>query len=357
MQQPFASPGEALEHYGVKGMRWGVHKEEETSSEDSSSTEKVVSDAKAKAKAANNAKTKAYMAAANSVTTTPQQAVKNVRRDRENFAKKFESADGDGKGLTPTQKKLLIGGAVGITAIGGVYLAKKYGLGTTSEIPKFRPGDKVSLEEFIQLRQQSQFAALMGHSQYITDASFQRSAFELPAGHTFHRLSYDPEATFGKSTYALHSIEDFHRYVASGFMGIHELDMAKMQHVTWKSTKAIKVPELTEVLDTVRDVLAEERKVGKSAISDRDVIDSYSKWSGGGWGEGNGYGGGRNLLNSLKAKGYSAIVDEGDGGILGESPLLMFDTSGMGPKTSTFVGREAVKTAQQSLTEIANRKT
>ena len=26
-QQPFASPGEALEHYGVKGMRWGVRKE------------------------------------------------------------------------------------------------------------------------------------------------------------------------------------------------------------------------------------------------------------------------------------------------------------------------------------------
>lgn len=30
-QQPFASPGEALEHHGVKGMRWGVRKEEETS--------------------------------------------------------------------------------------------------------------------------------------------------------------------------------------------------------------------------------------------------------------------------------------------------------------------------------------
>src|SRR4051794_26715292 len=29
-QQPFASPGEALEHHGVKGMRWGVRKEEET---------------------------------------------------------------------------------------------------------------------------------------------------------------------------------------------------------------------------------------------------------------------------------------------------------------------------------------
>lgn len=30
-QQPFASPGEALEHFGVKGMRWGVRKESSSS--------------------------------------------------------------------------------------------------------------------------------------------------------------------------------------------------------------------------------------------------------------------------------------------------------------------------------------
>jgi hypothetical protein len=28
-QQPFASPEEALEHYGTKGMRWGVRKEDD----------------------------------------------------------------------------------------------------------------------------------------------------------------------------------------------------------------------------------------------------------------------------------------------------------------------------------------
>lgn len=38
-QQPFASPGEALSHYGVKGMRWGVRKEEETSSRDGAKPE------------------------------------------------------------------------------------------------------------------------------------------------------------------------------------------------------------------------------------------------------------------------------------------------------------------------------
>lgn len=39
-QQPFASPGEALEHYGTKGMRWGVRKEEETG--ERTSTGKIV---------------------------------------------------------------------------------------------------------------------------------------------------------------------------------------------------------------------------------------------------------------------------------------------------------------------------
>lgn len=37
-QQPFASPGEALKHHGVKGQKWGVRKEEETSGRDSAST-------------------------------------------------------------------------------------------------------------------------------------------------------------------------------------------------------------------------------------------------------------------------------------------------------------------------------
>lgn len=35
-QQDFASPGEALAHYGVKGMKWGVRKQEETGSQDRS---------------------------------------------------------------------------------------------------------------------------------------------------------------------------------------------------------------------------------------------------------------------------------------------------------------------------------
>src|SRR3954471_280427 len=35
-QQPFASPQEALNHAGVKGMKWGVRKEEETVGRDAS---------------------------------------------------------------------------------------------------------------------------------------------------------------------------------------------------------------------------------------------------------------------------------------------------------------------------------
>jgi len=347
-QQPFASPEEALTHFGVKGMRWGVRKEEDSTNESISSSKEVAS---------KNANKKAYMAAAKSAKVSSKQVIKNVKQDQINFVKKFEPPPGNKRTvhLTPTQKKLLIGGAVGVGVVGGVFLARKYGLGP-KKLPGIKPGEKLSIEAFDKLRQQSQYASLDGKARYITDASFKRGGFELPAGHTFHRLSFGNETEFTPTTYAVHSLEDFHRYVAGGFAGVHDLDMAKMNHVTWKTNKPIKVPELTEVLDTVRDVLSDDRKISRSTISDTEVLETYSKWIGGGWGEGTGYGGGRKLIEALKSKGYGAIIDEGDSGIRAESPLVFFDTASAGPKASKVLGRDFVNFARQNLTEINNRK-
>lgn len=41
-QQPFTSPGEALEHYGIKGMHWGIRKERETSGREPKAGEGLV---------------------------------------------------------------------------------------------------------------------------------------------------------------------------------------------------------------------------------------------------------------------------------------------------------------------------
>lgn len=352
--QQFASPHEALEHHGVKGMHWGVRKEDESSSDRASSKE-----------IANyNAKTKSYMAAADQIrdsSVTPEQAAKNVSANATKFADKFAPSNGSkSRTLTPTEKKLLIGGVLGAGAIGGLYLAKKYGI--SGEVAsEFKPGDKLSIADFDRLRAQSLYAS-WGTNGYVTKESFARPAFELPVGHTLHRLSAEAETQFGNSfgngTYATHSLDDFNRY-AVGF-GRTEgplLDPTALHHVSWQLTKPVKVPALTDVLGTVREVLAEEHGLGGHEISDKEVVEAYGKWSGGTWKEGTGYGGGGKLLEALKKKGYGAIVDEQDAGILGESPLLFFDTSSAGPKSSTQLTEAVARSARENLTEMHNRKT
>lgn len=80
-KQPFASPEEALAHYGVKGMRWGVRDAEEP------------------------------------VGTSTM--------------KKDETKSG----LTSTQKKMIIGAGVGVVAIGG-FVAYKHYAGGSAPTPK-----------------------------------------------------------------------------------------------------------------------------------------------------------------------------------------------------------------------------
>lgn len=99
-QQPFASPEEALAHYGKKGMRWGVRNEEDESS--------------GQAVARRNETTKGKTPEAivtKSKTTTP--------------AKTEQSG-----GLSPNQKKAIFAAGVGVVAVGGFIAYKHYARGS-----------------------------------------------------------------------------------------------------------------------------------------------------------------------------------------------------------------------------------
>lgn len=112
--QPFASPEEALEHYGVKGMRWGVRKEEDTGSGQ-----------RPAAKPSTPASSVARVNEATKQKLTPTLTTK-----RSNPASARSSNKTQHGGLTPAQKKALL--AAGFVTVAGVsFLAYKHYAGGT----------------------------------------------------------------------------------------------------------------------------------------------------------------------------------------------------------------------------------
>lgn len=359
--QPFASPEEALEHHGVKGMHWGVRKEDDSAGDRSVSVApKQVVDY--------NEAAKEYMALARKDASKPvskQQAEANLKENAEKFSKKFEPQGAippvEKKGLTSNQKKLLIGGVAAVAVVGGLYAYSKYAGTTPSgiDLKSIRPGQKVDGETY-----RSLVGASWGHAftktGHVTDEAFTRANMELPAGHTFYRLSTAAEANwgiggkfgdnFGNGTYSSHSIEDFNRYVA-GFRGEKGKSAESLLHkVEFRSKVPIKVAPVTEILETLRETMSAETK---APVSREDALHTYKAMTGGGWSLHRE----TTLLTALKKKGYGAIVDEMDARVIGQSPLVVFGGDDhFTAKKSTPLGAEGIRAAENALTEIANRK-
>lgn len=109
-QQPFASPEEALEHYGTKGMRWGVRKQNDTSGRDTARKE---------------VQSRSVVESFTTSNATPY-LVKDAPSGR---AQRAEVKDHKGiDGLSDTQKKVLIGAGV-VTVGAASYFAYKHYVG------------------------------------------------------------------------------------------------------------------------------------------------------------------------------------------------------------------------------------
>lgn len=377
------SPGDIL-HYGVKGMKWGHRKKEDTGTRDVN----VAGEA-----ADRNAAAKGYITAQKKMTKpTPEEALKNLEKNYEKFDKKFEASNGTikagtnvntvtgeikgldqakRKGLSPGQKKALMytGGAV--VLVGGTYLAGKHVKGKADLWMNLlnEGGDpkKIGLDSWDQVKDLAgkpvdgnTFHGLVGHSQgktwlgetsYMTDAAFARPAYEIPAGSTFYRLSTSAEKDFMPTTYATHSLDDFNRYVA-GFR--HEKGLVgTFQRVTWKNTAPVKVPDLTTVLGQLHSAMEEQGKNPGSyyhgmKIDQQTVMKEYQAMSGGGWSSTLSQG----LISRLKEQGYGAIVDEMDAGVIGETPIVFFDTAKAAPKSNMKFGKKEIDAAEKLLREL-----
>ena len=132
-----ASPGDILEHHGVKGMRWGVRKKEETSSRDIAVKNEVT-----KRKVANlTPGTPEFQQIIERATHTDKPQVLGAQRVDGRVQKTEKREGGQKQGLSKEQKILLTFGAVSVAAA-GYYAYSRY---SGNKLPNFDP-EKVKQE-------------------------------------------------------------------------------------------------------------------------------------------------------------------------------------------------------------------
>jgi len=353
MYNGMMTESEYLEQAGVKGMKWGKRKAEEKSSETGGSASDIpkpkvpgATKLAASTSGSTSARINEYMKTPPPKLSESQQA--NAFADNQKkFSAKFEDSSKPPKVKTPytgwrPSNKQIVYGVVGAAAVGAIlYGGYKYG-------KYVRPlaGTKVDSVQFNAMVSQSKMTSWTG-SGYIKPSSFSQQEFTLKAGHTFNRISTAAETKFGSATYATHSVDDFNRYVSA--FRKEKGTASKLYHVTFKATEDIKVPDLLTRLDTMRETMT---RINGKEVSPEVAKLTYQSLSGGSW---NGSVA-KAFFEDLGKKGFGAIVDDMDAGVIGESPLVVFSNSSFSAKESMALTQEAIKLAESNLSEFINRK-
>lgn len=336
-----------LRHYGVKGMKWGQRKKVDGSNRDKTQTLKT-GEVKASSKSNEENLAAEYQRLDIPKKLSNKEKAESLQKNREKFIAKLDGPSKEGKGVSGDvnpkgfrlnkKQAIAIGVGVGVVAIFAVAAYRHKG-----SLPN--PGDLLDTLKYTELVERSKMETWPG-SNFLTKSSYKQAEFTLPIGHTFHRLSRVAETDFGQGTYATSNLNDFHRYVV-GFAG--EIGSAEnLQHITWKAKSEIKVPSLVTRLETAREMLSETYG---QPISKREALAWYKNNCGGKWDDEMS----KNFFDLLSKKGFGAIVDDMDAGVIGESPLVVFAKEQMTSKVAQAMTLDAVKEAENSLKEISNR--
>ena len=347
-----------LEHHGVKGMKWGVINKDEPKGDSKGGSK---SESKENSgKESDNTKTgngyEKYKSGINkNANISNKEKAKNLAENKKKFAKKFEpdspkdeasSSTGEKEGWQKADYAKLAAGAAFVGVVG--YAAWKH-QSNVKRLANIRPGDGIDAKDFQALTNKSQ-SAFWSTGSYIQPSSFDRKAFSLPVGHEFFRISTGSEAGFRDATYCTSSISDFNRYVA-GFRG--EKGNVPLTKIGFKATKEIKVPDLQTTLDTMQEVLSSKKhNPHKMLVDAESAFDTYQSMSGSGWDDTLS----RDFFAALKKKGFGAIIDEMDAGVIGDTPLVLFDSGLVSKKQSTALTADMIKEAESNLVELLFRK-
>jgi hypothetical protein len=349
-------PPEEFAHFGVKGQKWGVRNEEKLKGRDRGKGEER---------------------SKSSSTKPTKEAAQKLAANEAKWKKKFEDPNAPPKsvkeelleqdrGWRPTGGQIALGaiGAayVGLVAYnlytdsqGGSRIGGGYGSGLGSALKPFSfptPGEAVTAQNYLQACGMSKSAS-WGFKGFIQPSSYDQAEQTFPIGHIFHRIStHGAEATHpGKAmSYSTSSIEDFNRYLTA-FRG--EKGSAQLHHVTFKAKEEIKVPDLKTNISSMMEAMG-------PGTTPKQALSQYQNLSGGSWNKTSGFDNTKStagkFFDVLQGKGYSAIVDDMDAGVLGQSPLYIFSSDKFTSKVSEVITPDQIKLAESSLIEITNRK-
>lgn len=354
-----------LKHYGVKGMKWGVRKDPDGLTRNE--RRKIERDAHKKlpkevkrwvTDADVMFKTKKGRLYAASLKRQIEADIAAQEKNKKQFLAKGGFTEADIKpekkpGWKPTPAEI-----VWMSVGAGVLGLFAYGALENHRLSKIKPGQKISAKDYNSKVLNSKMAAWGGGPKtYFTKEAMEREEFTIPAGTTFNRISRKAEDSFRKSTgtYATHSTEDFNRYVNSFRQ---ELGPVKLNHVKFQAKKPIRVSNYKTNARAMAMAM-EGRVSSTSPVTLERGADRFRSEAGGQWtrrylsGDNSTVG---DFFEILQHKGYGAVVDEMDAGVLGQTPLVVFATEMFGAKSSSELTPAMIEAAQNALTEIAGRK-
>ena len=396
-QQEFETPQAALAHYGVKGMKWGVRKEDESGGSGSKS-KPVESSADDLAKVMDefySKKTPGQLESEGKAKLAEQAASEFPKKISESRARKADKADAEvesldariselqkareetkpgliggikrrgidnsintlsdirddqarrseqlrsGK-LTTEQKKAFVAvglaaAAVGVTAYGSY----KVGQLNKANYAENQRETSAQWEAMFGRPHPAKPAGTSGdygggsfYSGLTNKKALNRPEFTIPAGTKFQRLS-DHEEDTSEYGKVKGAYATFLKNDKKIYGASGEFGHKKYT-VEFEADGPVRVPTLSTVLAHMKQAKKAEYPDVPELWSDKAIYNDYHTMAGGSWASPQA----KKLFDSLKLYGYSAIVDDMDAGYLGDLPVVFFGNAKPGvAKERTAVDR------------------
>jgi hypothetical protein len=346
-----------IEHHGIKGMRWGVIRNDvqlgnagggskETtpkkaaagggsSKTSSASTKQLIDDfyknkSPEELKAEGQRKLKAQADDVFPHSATGPKKSKKAGDEPEPTADELKSG-----GMSKNQKIALAAGATVAVGLLAYYGSQKLNQGDGATpplavpVPPAKPTKKQLSENHKAQTAtlHAEMSAIFGehdgkglnggpgpfYAGLMSKKAMDRPEFTLPKSTMFQRMSNHAETGDGyeKGAYVTFLTNDKNSYSGSGEFG------GAKYNLQFQPTHDIKVPSVSTILKTLKEVGGPNGE----KYNDKQAYAAYHSLSGGTWRKS---AGGQKLIDGLKAKGYSAIVDDMDAGYLGDLPLVFF---------------------------------